>query len=116
MATATATRTKLQPPTKPQPLTKLQPLGDRVVIKPLARDEMTRSGIVLPDTAKEKPQEGMVLAVGPGALNDEGKRNPMDVKAGQKVLFAKYAGTEFKLDDEEYLIVGQKDILAIVKD
>ena len=106
MATATATRTK----------TKLQPLGDRVVIKPLEREEMTRSGIVLPDTAKEKPQEGMVLAVGPGALNDEGKRNPMDVKEGQKVLFAKYAGTEFKLDDEEYLIVGQKDILAIVKD
>jgi len=106
VATATATRTK----------TKLQPLGDRVVIKPLEREEMTRSGIVLPDTAKEKPQEGMVLAVGPGALNDEGKRNPMDVKEGQKVLFAKYAGTEFKLDDEEYLIVGQKDILAIVKD
>ena len=106
MATATATRTK----------TKLQPLGDRVVIKPLEREEMTKSGIVLPDTAKEKPQEGMVVAVGPGALNDEGKRNPMDVKEGQKVLFAKYAGTEFKLDDEEYLIVGQKDILAIVKD
>ena len=106
MATATATRTK----------TKLQPLGDRVVIKPLEREEMTRSGIVLPDTAKEKPQEGIVLAVGPGALNDEGKRNPMDVKEGQKVLFAKYAGTEFKLDEEDYLIVGQKDILAIVKD
>jgi len=106
VATATATRTK----------TKLQPLGDRVVIKPLEREEMTKSGIVLPDTAKEKPQEGMVVAVGPGALNDEGKRNPMDVKEGQKVLFAKYAGTEFKLDDEEYLIVGQKDILAIVKD
>ena len=106
MATATATRTK----------TKLQPLGDRVVIKPLEREEMTKSGIVLPDTAKEKPQEGMVVAVGPGALNDEGKRNPMDVKEGQKVLFAKYAGTEFKLDDEEYLIVGQKDILAIVAD
>ena len=104
MATATATRTKLQP------------LGDRVVIKPLQREEMTRSGIVLPDTAKEKPQEGMVLAVGPGALNDDGKRNPMDVKEGQKVLFAKYAGTEFKLEDEEYLIVGQKDILAIVTD
>jgi chaperonin GroES len=106
VATATATRTK----------TKLQPLGDRVVIKPLQREEMTRSGIVLPDTAKEKPQEGTVLAVGPGALNDDGKRNPMDVKEGQKVLFAKYAGTEFKLEDEEYLIVGQKDILAIVSD
>jgi chaperonin GroES len=108
VATATATRTKTS--------TKLQPLGDRVVIKPLEREEMTRSGIVLPDTAKEKPQEGIVLAVGPGALNDEGKRNPMDVKEGQKVLFAKYAGTEFKLDEDDYLIVGQKDILAIVKD
>ena len=104
MATATATKTKLQP------------LGDRVVIKALEREEMTRSGIVLPDTAKEKPQEGKVIAVGPGALNDEGKRNPMDVKVGQRVLFAKYAGTEFKLEDEEYLIVGQKDILAIVAD
>ena len=108
MATATATR--------PKTGTKLQPLGDRVVIKPLEREEMTKSGIVLPDTAKEKPQEGMILAVGPGALNDEGKRNAMDVKVGQKVLFAKYAGTEFKLDDDEYLIVGQKDILAIVAD
>ena len=108
MATATATRTKTG--------TKLQPLGDRVVINPLEREEMTKSGIVLPDTAKEKPQEGIVVAVGPGALNDEGKRNPMDVKEGQKVLFAKYAGTEFKLDEEDYLIVGQKDILAIVKD
>jgi chaperonin GroES len=106
VATATATRTK----------TKLHPLGDRVVIAPLAREEMTKSGIVLPDTAKEKPQEGMVVAVGPGALNDDGKRNPMDVKVGEKVLFAKYAGTEFKLDDDEYLIVGQKDILAIVAD
>jgi chaperonin GroES len=86
------------------------------VISPLAREEMTKSGIVLPDTAKEKPQEGMVVAIGPGALNDEGKRNPMDVKVGEKVLFAKYAGTEFKLDDVEYLIVGQKDILAIVAD
>jgi chaperonin GroES len=108
VATATATRTKST--------TKLQPLGDRVVIKPLAREEMTRSGIVLPDTAKEKPQEGTILAVGPGALNDDGKRNPMDVKAGQKVLYAKYAGTEFKVDDEELLIVSQKDILAIVTD
>jgi chaperonin GroES len=94
----------------------LRPLDDRVVVRPLAREEVTKSGIVLPDTAKEKPQEGMVVAIGPGALNDEGKRNPMDVKVGEKVLFAKYAGTEFKLDDVEYLIVGQKDILAIVAD
>ncbi|MBI2782139.1 MAG: co-chaperone GroES [Chloroflexi bacterium] len=96
--------------------TKLQPLGDRVVIKPMAREEMTKSGIVLPDTAKEKPQEGMILAVGPGAFDTEGKRTAMDVKVGQKVLYGKYAGTEFKLEGEELLIVSQKDILAVVAD
>jgi chaperonin GroES len=95
--------------------TKLQPLGDRVVVTPTPREEMTKSGIVLPDTAKEKPQEGSVVAVGPGAILDDGKRSPMDVKVGQKVLYGKYAGTEFKLDDEELLIVSQKDILAIVE-
>jgi chaperonin GroES len=94
--------------------TKLQPLGDRVVVKPTPRDEMTKSGIVLPDTAKEKPQEGEILAVGPGAFDNDGKRMAMDVKVGQKVLYGKYAGTEFKLDDDELLIVSQKDILAIV--
>ena len=93
---------------------KLQPLGDRVVVKPIAREEMTKSGIVLPDTAKEKPQEGMILAIGPGAFDAEGKRMAMDVKVGMKVLYGKYAGTEFKLDDEELLIVSQKDILAVV--
>ena len=102
MATATAT--------------KLKPLGDRVVIKPTPREEMTKSGIVLPDTAKEKPQEGTILAAGPGRIGDDGKREPMDVSEGQKVLYAKYAGTEFKIDDEELLIVSQKDILAIVQD
>jgi chaperonin GroES len=76
---------------------------------------MTKSGIVLPDTAKEKPQEGEVLAVGPGAFDNDGKRIAMDVKVGQKVLYGKYAGTEFKLEDEELLIVSQKDILAIVE-
>ena len=96
--------------------TKLQPLGDRVVVKPTPRDEMTKSGIVLPDTAKEKPQEGEILAVGPGAFDNDGKRVAMDVKVGQKVLYGKYAGTEFKLDDDELLIVSQKDILAIVED
>ena len=101
MATATAT--------------KLRPLGDRVVIKPTPREEMTKSGIVLPDTAKEKPQEGKIIAAGPGRLNDDGKREPMDVKKGDKVLYAKYAGTEFKIEDEELLIVSQKDILAIVE-
>ena len=95
--------------------TKLRPLGDRVVIQPTPREEMTKSGIVLPDTAKEKPQEGTIIAAGPGRLNDEGKREPMDVKAGDKVLYAKYAGTEFKVDAEEYLIVSQKDILAVVE-
>ena len=104
MATATATTTKLRP------------LGDRVVIQPTPREEMTKSGIVLPDTAKEKPQEGKVIAVGPGRILDDGKREAIDVKEGQKVLYAKYAGTEFKIDDEELLIVSQKDILAIVED
>jgi chaperonin GroES len=96
--------------------TKLRPLGDRVVIKPTPREEMTKSGIVLPDTAKEKPQEGQILAVGPGAFDNEGKRQPIDVEVGQKVLYAKYAGTEFKVDEEELLIVSQKDILAVVSD
>ena len=95
---------------------KLRPLGDRVVIQPTPREEMTKSGIVLPDTAKEKPQEGTVLSAGPGRLTDEGKREPMDVKEGDKVLYAKYAGTEFKVDGEELLIVSQKDILAVVED
>jgi chaperonin GroES len=96
--------------------TKLRPLGDRVVIQPTPREEMTKSGIVLPDTAKEKPQEGTILATGPGRILDDGKREAMDVKEGQKVLYAKYAGTEFKVEGEELLIVSQKDILAIVED
>ena len=101
MATATAT--------------KLRPLGDRVVIQPTPREEMTKSGIVLPDTAKEKPQEGKIIAAGPGRLTEEGTREPMDVKEGDTVLYAKYAGTEFKIEGEELLIVSQKDILAIVE-
>jgi chaperonin GroES len=92
----------------------LTPLGDRVVVKPIQRDEVTKSGIVLPDTAKEKPQRGEVIAVGRGRLTDTGERLPMDVSAGDQVLFAKYAGTEFKLDEVEYLILSEKDILAIV--
>src|SRR4051794_8454324 len=96
--------------------TKLRPLGDRVVIQPTPREEMTKSGIVLPDTAKEKPQEGSVLAVGPGRILDDGKRESVDVKVGDKVLYAKYAGTEFKIDENELLIVSQKDILAVVAD
>jgi len=96
--------------------TKLRPLGDRVVIQPTAREEMTKSGIVLPDTVKEKPQKGLVLAVGPGRTLDDGKRESIDVKKGDTVLYAKYAGTEFKIDEDELLIVSQKDILAIVED
>jgi len=94
--------------------TKLRPMGDRVVIRPAAREETTRSGIVLPDTSKEKPQRGEVLAVGNGRVTDEGKRLAMDVQVGDTVLFAKYAGTEFKLEDEELLILSEKDILAII--
>ena len=97
------------------PITKkLRPLGDRVVVQPSAREEMTKSGIVIPDTAKEKPQEGTIIAAGPGRVLDDGKRESMDVKAGDKVLYAKYAGTEFKIEGEDLLIVSQKEILAIV--
>ena len=96
--------------------TKLRPMGDRVVIRPAAREETTRSGIVLPDTSKEKPQRGEVIAVGNGRVTDEGKRLDMDVKVGDTVLFAKYAGTEFKHDDEELLILSEKDILAIISE
>jgi chaperonin GroES len=95
--------------------TNLRPLGDRVVIQPTPREEMTKSGIVIPDTVKEKPQEGTILAVGPGRILDNGKREPIDVRKGDKVLYAKYAGSEFKLDGEELLIVSQKDILAVVE-
>lgn len=93
----------------------LKPLGDRVVLKPVPKEEQTKSGIFLPDTAKEKPQEGLIISVGPGKLDDKGVRHPVDVKEGQKVLYAKYAGTEFKVDGEEYLILSEKDILAIVE-
>ena len=94
--------------------TSLKPLGDRVIVKARQKEEMTRSGIVLPDTASEKPQEGSVLAVGPGRVLDNGKRIEMDVKAGDKVLFAKYAGTEVKLDGEDYLVIREADLLAVV--
>jgi chaperonin GroES len=92
----------------------LKPLGDRVVIKPLEQEEVTPSGIVLPETAKEKPQKGEVLSVGPGARDEDGKHIAMDVKAGDKVLFAKYAGTEIKIDGEKLLILRESDVLAIV--
>ncbi len=91
---------------------KLQPLGDRVVIKPLPKEEVTKGGIVLPDTVKEKPQEGEVIAVGPGKLSEDGKRMAMEVKVRDKVIYAKYAGTEYKEDDEELIILRESDILA----
>lgn len=95
---------------------KIKPLGDRVLVKPLEREEKTKSGIVLPDTAKEKPQEGRILAVGSGKLLDNGTKVPLEVKAGQKVIFSKYAGTEVKVDGEELMILGERDVLAIVEE
>ena len=94
---------------------KLKPLADRLVVEPTAGEEMTASGIFVPETAKEKPQEGKVVAVGPGRRDDEGERIPMDVAAGDRVLYAKYAGTEIKLEDKKYLILKESDILAILE-
>ncbi len=91
---------------------KLQPLADRLVVKPIEREEVTKGGIVLPDTAKEKPQEGKVLAVGPGRLSEDGKRIAMDVKVGDVVIYTKYGGTEIRVDDEEVVILRESDILA----
>jgi chaperonin GroES len=93
----------------------LTPLGDRVVVKPLGREETTKSGIVLPDTAKEKPQRGTIVAAGPGRRDDDGDRIALDVKVGDQILFAKYSGTEFKLDEEDLLILAEKDILATIQ-
>jgi len=92
----------------------LKPLADRVVVKKLDAEERTAGGIVLPDTAKEKPQQGEILAVGPGKMDEKGNRQPMEVKAGDKVLFAKYSGTEVKIDGVEYFILAERDILAII--
>jgi len=98
----TATKTKA----------KLVPLADRVVITPLKQEEVTASGLVIPDTAKEKPQQGEVVAVGPGRLDENGKRIPMDIQVGDRILYAKYTGTEVKLDGEEYIVLNEKDVLA----
>ena len=95
--------------------TKIKPLGDRVLVEPLEREEVTSSGIVLPDTAKEKPQEGTVVAVGSGRVDDKGQKHALEVKAGNKVLYGKYAGTEIKIEGKEFLIVSEKDILAILE-
>ncbi|MDD5501484.1 MAG: co-chaperone GroES [Dehalococcoides mccartyi] len=92
---------------------KLEPLGDRVIIKPLETEEVSKGGIILPDTAKEKPQEGEIIAIGPGKIKDDGARIPMEVKVGDKVMFAKYAGTEIKLGEEKLMIMSQSDIMAI---
>ena len=103
MATATASSKKLKP------------LGDRVVIQPTPREDVTKSGSVLPDTAKEKPQEGTIMAVGQGEILDDGTRKKIDVNVGDRVLYSKYAGTEFKVEGEDLLIIAAKDILAIVE-
>jgi len=95
-------------------MAKVQPLGDRVLLKPLEAEEKTKGGIILPDTAKEKPQEGKVVAVGKGKVED-GKVQPLEVKVGDKVLYGKYSGTEIKVDGDELLIVKEEDILAIIK-
>jgi chaperonin GroES len=91
---------------------KLQPLADRLVVKPIQKEEMTKGGIYLPDTAKEKPQEGEVVAVGPGRMTDEGKRIPLDLKVGDRVIYSKYGGSEIKIDDVEMIILRESDILA----
>jgi chaperonin GroES len=93
---------------------KIRPVGDRVVVRPAAKEEVTKSGIVIPDTAKEKPQEGVVVAVGSGKLLDNGDRVALEIKEGDRVLYAKYGGTEFKLDGEEYLVLRESDVLAIL--
>ena len=99
-------------PSKAKAKTKLVPLADRIVITPLKQEEVTASGLVIPDTAKEKPQQGEVVAVGPGRLDDDGKRIPLDVSIGDRILYAKYTGTEIKLDGDEYIVLNDKDILA----
>ena len=103
---------KAAAPVKAKAKTKLVPLADRIVITPLKQDEVTASGLVIPDTAKEKPQQGEVTAVGPGRLDDNGKRIPLDVGVGDRILYAKYTGTEVKLDGTEFIVLNEKDILA----
>lgn len=93
----------------------LRPLGDRLIVEPIEQEEMTASGIVLPETAKEKPMQGKVLAVGPGARKEDGSRVAVDVKEGDAVLYAKYAGTEVKIDNKKYLILKESDVLAVVE-
>ncbi len=94
---------------------KIRPLQDRILVKRLEEKEVKKGGIIIPDTAKEKPQEGEVIAVGPGKVTEDGKRQPMEVKAGDKILFGKYSGSEVKLEDEEYLIMREEDVLGILQ-
>ncbi len=94
---------------------KIKPLQDRILVKRLEEKEVKKGGIIIPDTAKEKPQEGEVVAVGPGKVTEDGKRQPMEVKAGDKILFGKYSGSEVKLEDEEYLIMREEDVLGILQ-
>jgi len=94
---------------------KVRPLHDRILVERLEEKEIKRGGIIIPDTAKEKPQEGKVVAVGTGKVNDDGKKVPLDVKAGDKILFGKYSGSEVKIDDKEYLIMREDDVLAILE-
>jgi chaperonin GroES len=94
---------------------KLRPLGDRVVVKAAPHEEKTKGGLVLPDTVKEKPIEGIVVAVGAGKINDDGNRTPIDLKEDDRVIYSKYSGTEVKLDGEEYLVISERDILAVVE-
>jgi len=101
-------------PTRLTTARKLKPLGDRIVVRPIQKEEVTKGGIILPDTAKEKPQEGEVIAVGPGNLNEDGTRVEMEVKKGDRVIYAKYSGSEVKVDEEELLIIRESDVLAKV--
>jgi chaperonin GroES len=94
---------------------KIRPLQDRVIVKRVEEEEKTKGGIIIPDTAKEKPQEGQIIAVGPGKVTDDGKKIPMEVKVGDRVLFGKYSGSEIKIDDEEHLIMREDDILGIIE-
>ena len=94
----------------------ITPLGDRILVKPLEAEEKTKGGIILPDTAKEKPQEGRVVAIGKGKVLEDGKVQPLEVKPGDKILYGKYSGTEIKLEDEEHLIIKEEDVLAIITD
>lgn len=94
--------------------TKIKPLGDRVLVKPLDREDVSKGGIVLPDTAKEKPQEGTIVAAGSGRVLEDGTKVPMEVKAGDRVLYGKYSGTEIKVGDEEHLILSERDVLGLI--